>query len=201
MLAYASLCGWFFRATAARVEGMPEWQPASLQSAICFRQRSNPMKHLLNGVAIAAALTIAGPVWAQTTAAPMTPSSRAAPSTSTAAPMEPMASTGHKMRMHRTARHHTVMRRGTSRRGSADDNVANQLNAQELGRAGSSAPARAPGMAPGMSGPYGQPSQIQGMPGAGQPSASAHAPTGPGPAYVPGQFQPSPSPNAPAQMR
>ena len=42
--------------------------------------------------------------------------------------LEPMASTRHKMRTHRTARHHTVMRRGTSRRGSADDNVANQLN-------------------------------------------------------------------------
>jgi hypothetical protein len=96
-----------------------------------------------------------------------------------------------------------TVRRGPARRGgSPDDNVANQLNAQELGRTGSSAPAAgAPGTAAGMGGPYGQPSQIQGMPGAGQPSASSHAPSGPGATYVPGQFQPSPSPNAPAQMR
>jgi len=33
------------------------------------------MKHLLSGTAIAAALVIAAPVWAQTSAAPMRPSS------------------------------------------------------------------------------------------------------------------------------
>src|SRR5437762_3269313 len=43
------------------------------------------MKHLMNGVAIAAALAIAAPVWAQS-GAPMTPSSRAPAAASTAAP-------------------------------------------------------------------------------------------------------------------
>jgi len=159
------------------------------------------MKHLLNGVAIVAALMVAAPAWAQTTTAPMTPSSRAAPSASTAAPMEPVASARrHKVRTHKTTRtgRHTVMRRGTG----SSDNIANQLNSQELGRVGGSVPPGGSSLRGGWNEPsYGQPSPTQGIPGAGQPSASSHALTGPGPAYEPGQFQPSPSPNAPAQMR
>jgi len=144
------------------------------------------MKYLLNGVAIAAALTIAAPVWAQTSTAPMTPSSPAAPAASTSAPMEPRAS--HRMRAHRRTRtsQHIVRRRGTARQGGANDNIADQLNAQELSRVGSSTPGMSPGMspapgtAPGMAWPqgggYGQPSPTEGIPGAGQPSASSHPP-------------------------
>ena len=54
------------------------------------------MKHLLNGVAIAAALAIAAPAWAQ---APMTPAAKSAPKAAApaaapaaGAPMAPMAS-------------------------------------------------------------------------------------------------------------
>ena len=47
------------------------------------------MKHLLNGVAIAAALAIVAPVWAQTSA-PMTPSAPSAPrAPAAAAPAAP----------------------------------------------------------------------------------------------------------------
>ena len=144
------------------------------------------MKYVLNGVAVAAALTIAAPVWAQTSAAPVTPSSPAAPpSASTAVPMEPMAS--HRMRGHRRTRtsQRTAVRRGAARQGGANDNIANQLNSQELSRVGGSTPGMAPapgtgpgpGMAPGMTGSpdagYGQPNQVYGIPGAGQPSASS----------------------------
>src|SRR5437867_583562 len=50
------------------------------------------MKHLLNGVAIAAALAIVAPVWAQTSA-PMTPSAPSAPrAPAAAAPAAPAPS-------------------------------------------------------------------------------------------------------------
>ena len=150
------------------------------------------MKHLLSGTALAAALVLAAPVWAQTSA-PMTPSSRAAPSASAAAPMAPMASSRarpHRMRAgpHKTARH------GRARGGSASDSVANQLNAQEAAKApgaGMAAPDAYPN-------PYGQRSPTQGIPGSGQAPQSSNYPSGAGPAYVPGQRQSSPSPNAPS---
>jgi cytochrome c-type biogenesis protein CcmH/NrfG len=67
------------------------------------------MKHLLNGVVIAAAVAITGPVWAQT-GAPMTPMAPAAPpAASSMSPEEPTATTRH----HR-ARHHRVVRHGAS---------------------------------------------------------------------------------------
>jgi hypothetical protein len=133
------------------------------------------MKHLLSGTAFAAALVLAAPVWAQTSS-PMAPSSPStAPSASTAAPMEPMGS--HKMRSHRTRTGHKMVRHGASRRGTGpNDNIANQLNAQELARSGGGmggAPAPASG---GATGPYGQPNQLQGIPGAGQASPSPNAP-------------------------
>src|SRR6266581_4956661 len=106
---------------------------------------ADAMNHLLTGTAFAAALVIAAPVWAQANA-PMTRSSPAVPpSASTAAPMTPMASKArhHQVRMRR----HHVMRRGMGRQASPSDNVADQLNAQQLGRAG--------GSPPGM--PYGRP--------------------------------------------
>jgi hypothetical protein len=150
------------------------------------------MKHLLSGTALAAALVFVAPVWAQTSST-MTRSSTA-PAASAAAPMAPMAS--ERARPHRVRTHRTV-RRGKARGAAPSDSVANQLNAQEAARTGGGAPSPM-GAA---TGPYGQPNQIQGMPGAGQPSASSHMPEGPGPAYVPGQYQSSPSPNAPSPPR
>jgi hypothetical protein len=100
------------------------------------------MKHLLNGVTIAAALAIAAPVWAQT-GAPMTPSAPAAPpAASSMAPAEPMTTTRH----HR-ARHHRMVRHSTRMgKSGADDRTTEQLNRQELSRLqGGGA---APGMAP-----------------------------------------------------
>ena len=129
------------------------------------------MKHLLSGTAIAAALVIAAPVWAQTSA-PMNPSTSASPSVSTGTPMKT-----HKMRSHRAHMgKQKVSRRGTGR----NDNVANQLNAQELARSGGGmATAPAMGGPPAPGGPrnqYGQPNQTYGIPGAGQPSASGPTP-------------------------
>src|SRR5262249_46662804 len=129
--------------------------------------------------AIAAALVIAAPVWTQASAAPMRPS--AAPS-ATSVPNDSM---GSHMGLHQVkARRHHAARHGSSR---ASDNVANQLNAQEAARnsGGGMTAAPAPrGMsaapAPAYGGPrtapYGQPNQIYGMPGAGQPSASGPTP-------------------------
>jgi hypothetical protein len=93
------------------------------------------MKHLLNGVTIAAALAIAAPVWAQTGApmtAPMSPSAPAAPSAGMApAGPETAAPRHHRARAHRMVRHGTR----SSRMGKASaDNAASQLNQQELSR-------------------------------------------------------------------
>ena len=130
------------------------------------------MKHLLSGVAIAAVVAIAAPVWAQTSA-PMTPSSSApaAAAPSGAAPMTTHA-------RHKRVHHRMVMRHGRTKGRGTTDNIANQLNSQELQRQGG-APASAPagGMAPGtLGGGYGQPSPTQGVPGGDQPSASSHPP-------------------------
>jgi hypothetical protein len=122
------------------------------------------MKHLLSGTAIAAALVIAAPVWAQTSTTPMKPS--AAPSAASA----PMGSKGSHMRSHPVkARHHHATRRGSA---SPNDNMAGQLNAQEAAR-GAGAPAPAYG---GATNVYGQPNQVYGIPGAGQPSPSPDSP-------------------------
>ena len=160
------------------------------------QRRSNreeqAMKHVLSGTAIAAAVVIAAPVWGQTSGAPMT-SSPSAPSATSAA----TGSMGSHMRSHRVRARHHAKRHGKGG-ASASDNVANQLNAQEAARAGGgAAPAPAPSYGRA-TGPYGQPNQIYGMPGAGQVSPSPDYPSGPGPRYVPGQSQVSPSPNAPA---
>ena len=164
------------------------------------------MNHLLNGTALAAALAIAAPVWAQTTA-PTIPSSPPSPAPAAAAPASPKAtSTRHKrMDVHRHAYHHAHGYHAQHRVSISRGDIANRLNAQELGRVGSSS---APGTGGSYGwgfgqggGSYGQPSPTQGIPGAWQSSASPHSPSGPGPEYVPGQFQSSPSPNAPSQMR
>jgi hypothetical protein len=97
------------------------------------------MKHLLNGVAIAAALAIAAPVWAQ---APK-PASPAAPKPAAAAPMAgaPMAPMAGKQRAKRGGAR-------MAKRGPAES-TTDQLNRQELARIqGGGA-----GMAPGQSMP------------------------------------------------
>jgi hypothetical protein len=144
------------------------------------------MKHLLSGTAIAFALAIAAPAWAQTSASSMTPSPSAPSATS--------VPTGSHMRSHRVkARHHRATRHGSAR---SSDNVANQLNAQQAAGnpGGGMGGAPAPAYGGRRTGPYGQPNQIYGMPGAGQPSASSDYPSGPGPAYVPGQGGPRTGP-------
>jgi hypothetical protein len=113
------------------------------------------MKHLLNGVVIAAALAIAAPAWAQ---APMTPKAAAPAAPAAGAPMAPMASPmRHKRGMRHMAKHGGAM------------STTDQLNREELARiqGGGAAP-----MPPG--GVAGQPNELRGIPGAGQPSASEH---------------------------
>jgi hypothetical protein len=129
------------------------------------------MKHLFNGVAIAAALAIAAPVWAQT-GAPMTPSSRAPAGSAPAASAPAPAPTATKARAKR-ATHRRTARRGKARM-AGSDSMANQLNAQELQRVqGGGRNLMAPGT---LGGGYGQPSPTQGIPGGDQPSASSHPP-------------------------
>jgi hypothetical protein len=125
------------------------------------------MKHLMNGIAIVAALAIAAPVWAQS-GAPMTPSSRAPAAASAPAPA-PMAT---KARAKRVT-HRRMARHGKARM-AGSDSMANQLNTQELQRVGGGGRNL---MAPGtLGGGYGQPSPTQGIPGGDQPSASSHPP-------------------------
>jgi hypothetical protein len=121
------------------------------------------MKHLLNGIAIAAALAIVAPAWAQ---APMTPNAAApaapkAAAPAAGAPMAPMAS---KMRHKRGAMHRMARRGG-------GESTTDQLNREELARiqGGGAAPPPPP---PG--GVGGQPNELRGIPGSGQPSASEH---------------------------
>jgi hypothetical protein len=101
------------------------------------------MKHLLTGVAMAAAFAIAAPAWAQTTA-PMTPSSPPAGSPPpAAAPAKPMA----KKPMHHMAMHH---HRGWMGSG---DQATEELNRQELARITSGNTMAPPPPSPGMSAP------------------------------------------------
>ena len=125
------------------------------------------MKHLLNGVAIAAALAIAAPVWAQ---APMTPSSASPPKAAAAPSAEAPAPHAYKQR-HKRPMHRYVARRGHKRyaRGTGGtgggDQMTNQLNREELARI-----------------------QGGGMPMGGPPPEG-----GPGPGPGPGQAGPRPS--------
>lgn len=106
------------------------------------------MKHLLNGVAIAAALAIAAPAWAQAPASPSSPPKAppAAAAPMAGAPMAPMAGKQRHKRMHRY-----MARRGGMMRGGGDM-MTDQLNRDELARIqGGGMPMAAP---PG--GPAGQ---------------------------------------------
>jgi len=84
------------------------------------------MKHLLTGVAMAAALAIAAPAWAQSAPSPAPAKPAAAPAKPAAAPMAPMAA---KKPVHHW--HHRM---------SAGDQMTEQLNAQELQRIMGGAP-------------------------------------------------------------
>jgi hypothetical protein len=122
------------------------------------------MKHLLTGVAMAAALAIAAPVWAQN--APMTPGGNN-PTSGSAGPFAPKAApapaaapanapakaaAGHRMSTRRYMHNVVHHRRGMSGQGMSQ---AEQLNAQELARiTGGGAPAPMPmPMTPGGNNP------------------------------------------------
>ncbi|MGH6740360.1 MAG: hypothetical protein ACREDY_15280 [Bradyrhizobium sp.] len=83
------------------------------------------MKHLLTGVAIAAALAIAAPAFAQA------PAPAGAPKA--AAPMKPMKPMASKQRHHRTVRHHHMAMHHHGKMG-AGDAMTEQLNREELAR-------------------------------------------------------------------
>jgi hypothetical protein len=92
-----------------------------------------PIKQLLSGIAIATAFAITAPGWAQTSApmAPSTPSpGAAAPAPSAEEPAATMKR--HHRRTHR--RHHAAQRHVPRGSTAPSDNVANQLNAEELAR-------------------------------------------------------------------
>ena len=93
------------------------------------------MKHLLNGVAIAAALAIAAPVWAQAPAAP--PAAPKAPPAAAGAKMAPMA--GAPMAPMAGKQRHKRMHRAMAKRGmhgmrGGGDVMTDQLNRDELAR-------------------------------------------------------------------
>ena len=128
------------------------------------------MKHLLTGVAMAAALGIISPVWAQTSMAPASPPAAAPASPPAAAPTPgpahgpkserrflhrvvhtprsaeaPMPGPAHgpmseRRFLHRVVHHQRMMNSG--------DEMSEQLNAQELQRILSGAPPAAAPMAP-----------------------------------------------------
>ena len=108
------------------------------------------MKQLLNGVAIAAALAIAAPAWAQ----PAPPTPPPTPPTGAAKATAPV-------QMHRSKRVGTT-------KAAAPSTMADQLNAQELARVqGGGAPPPMPS-----SGVPGQPSPTMGIPKGTTPSPS-----------------------------
>jgi hypothetical protein len=135
-----------------------------------LQERINNMKHLLNGIAIAAALALAAPAWAQGGGNPMGmpgPSPGGPGLTSYSSGQTPSSSATPSR--HRHARHAThATRRGPQLTGS----TAGQLNQEELGRlqAGNfSNPAAPP--APGMSPPPPGPGSAAPWPGRNPPAS------------------------------
>ena len=126
------------------------------------------MKHLLNGVAIAALFAIAAPALAQTNA-PMTPASPPAKSAPAMAPAKTTAAMPKKpMRMRHMASHR-MMQKG--------DSMTEDLNRQELARiTGGGAPT---GGQPPMGGQYGGNAPTSGAAGPFAPSAGAAPPPPP----------------------
>ena len=94
------------------------------------------MKHLLNGVAVAIVLALVSPAWSQT-ATPIAPITSVSGMTAPE-PGEGSGSTA-RHRKRSASKTHAASRTGTR----ASDNVANQLNAQELSKTGGPAPAPA----------------------------------------------------------
>jgi hypothetical protein len=120
------------------------------------------MKHLLNGVAIAAALTIAGPVWAQNPATPGAAGAGVPPPTPAPTSATPPAHHYyHKMVHHARVMHAHHMRMAREAHEAGDTTAA--LNRQELARIQSGNMTNPP--AP--SGPMGE-----GPPGSPQPPPS-----------------------------
>jgi len=114
------------------------------------------MKHLLNGVAIAAALAIAAPAWAQAPAPSSPPKAPAAPMAGApmapmaGAPMAPMAGKQRHKRMHRT-----MAKGGKMGKMGSGDMMTDQLNREELARiqGGGPPPPPQPGGGAGQGGP------------------------------------------------
>ncbi len=99
------------------------------------------MKHLLNGVAIAAVLAIAAPVWAQAPMTPLTagpnPSGGASAPPAAAAPAAAPMAPAHHAQMHHAQMHHRPMRHHWAHKGKmmgAGDAMTEQLNREELAR-------------------------------------------------------------------
>jgi len=129
------------------------------------------MKHLLNGVAIAAALVIAAPVWAQAqtpssaspygksgqpaTTSPSEPAAAAPAPAAPTAPMAPMASTH---RHHRTPHHGTPYGKAGQPKHVARNSEADRLNGEELARLqGGAPPPMPPASSESLYGKSGQP--------------------------------------------
>jgi hypothetical protein len=136
------------------------------------------MKHLLTGVAMAAALAIAAPTWAQTPGGNNPTTGAAGPfAPKPAAPMTPPAATpaaAKPMAMSPSAKKH--MHHVVHHRMSAGDQTTEQLNAQELQRITSGAP------------PAAAPAPM--MPGGNNPTTGAAGPFAPSP----GMSAPPPPP-------
>ena len=113
------------------------------------------MKHLLNGVAIAAALAIAAPALAQAPSAPAAPAAPpAAPAAPAAAPAAPAAAPAAKApapkaaahkQMHKRPVRHAAGRTGRGHPASADNALTQRLNQEELARLQGGAPMPPPG--------------------------------------------------------
>ena len=142
-------------------------------------QEGNPMKqHVLSGTAIAAALASVAVLPLAANAVPTGPS---IPAVSSPRGVELVVGPSGNADQHtsaaRKARHHHGARHPVARHGRPSESMANQLNAQESAShsgGGMSAPAMgAPGSPRNQ---YGQPNQVYGIPGAGQPSAGTPVP-------------------------
>jgi hypothetical protein len=121
------------------------------------------MRHLLNGVAIAAVFAIAAPALAQTSA-PMTPAAPPAKTAPAMAPAKTMAMPKKPMRMRHMA-HRGMMNKG--------DSMTEDLNRQELARiTGGGAPAPMGGPTP----PYGGNAPTSGAAGPFAPGGGAAPP-------------------------
>jgi hypothetical protein len=159
------------RRLARAALGLSTLLPRNVESRTATEDKN--MKHLLNGVAIAAALAVAGPVWAQGTMTPSTPGGSAPPAAAPASPsktmtppaaapaspptksMAPAPGSGPSMASPSTPKHrpmhHMVMHRHWMYHG---DTMTEQLNREELARIqGGGAPPPPPAPAPGPGAP------------------------------------------------